>query len=440
MAIALVNHTVITGLGTNGGTSPAIDTTGATLLVISVGYYAAATKTVSDSYSNTWTPLTAQENSGDDGNRLWYALNPVVGTGHTFTITGSGVYLSACIAAFRGVANVTPFDVQNGAINAASTTIASGSVTPSANNELVITGASGNANLSGTPTGTGMTLIDSNPYVASNQSSSGLAYAIQTTASAINPAWTLASSVACAATIATFKAAPTTQVQLISHAAVAGTAGSNVTTAAINTTGATLLVVAVASNAGVAVTSVSDLVGGLSNTWNQLTSYKPSTNTRITLFYSVPTHTGASHTFTSTNPTTTDAAVAVCAFLGTAASSPFDVQSGSAAEGTLTVQPGSITPAVNGEVLVTAVGSLGDTAATIAGGFLKTNYSQTVGGNAWGLAMGYMVQITAGAANPTWSVTTGSSLVAAIASFKPFVAAAGGVPNLPPALLFGLTA
>src|SRR6516164_6555384 len=124
MAIALVNHTVITGLGTDGGTSPAIDTTGATLLVISVGYYAAATKTVSDSYSNTWTPLTAQENSGDDGNRLWYALNPVVGTGHTFTITGSGVYLSACIAAFRGVANVTPFDVQNGAINAASTTIA----------------------------------------------------------------------------------------------------------------------------------------------------------------------------------------------------------------------------------------------------------------------------------------------------------------------------
>src|SRR5258708_2538625 len=104
---SLVAHTVFTG-NANGGTSSAIETTGATLLVI---HWAAqnsrASVLLSDSKANKW--LGATENSVfpaatpfEDFACIGVPLN--VGTGHTFTITGSSQFISFEVMAFNNIA------------------------------------------------------------------------------------------------------------------------------------------------------------------------------------------------------------------------------------------------------------------------------------------------------------------------------------------------
>jgi hypothetical protein len=92
MAIALVSSLTATP-GGSGGTTAALDTSGANLLILSVSWYTINTanpSTISDSKGNTWTALTRRNSpSGHFAHRLWYATNPTVGTGHTFTVTAS---------------------------------------------------------------------------------------------------------------------------------------------------------------------------------------------------------------------------------------------------------------------------------------------------------------------------------------------------------------
>src|SRR5262249_1127355 len=70
-------------------TTSSVDITGATLIVITTAYDGTPTGcTVSDSKSNTWTGLTTYT-GGLDALKIYYAVNPTVGTGHTFTCSGS---------------------------------------------------------------------------------------------------------------------------------------------------------------------------------------------------------------------------------------------------------------------------------------------------------------------------------------------------------------
>lgn len=90
MAFSLIAH------GANGGTATvatlasAINTTGANLLVVSVGSQpgSVTAPTLTDSKSNTWTLIKAQVGS-DVRTGLYAALNPTVGTGHQFTVTSA---------------------------------------------------------------------------------------------------------------------------------------------------------------------------------------------------------------------------------------------------------------------------------------------------------------------------------------------------------------
>jgi hypothetical protein len=87
--------------GGNTAATSAIDTTGATLIVINLSGLANAA-TVSDSKTNTWTRLSFY-NQGGSGTNLYYALNPTVGSGHTFSVGSSAIFPALHVAAFSGV-------------------------------------------------------------------------------------------------------------------------------------------------------------------------------------------------------------------------------------------------------------------------------------------------------------------------------------------------
>lgn len=203
----LVNSVSATPGGT-GGTTAAIDTTGADFLVMVVAWYVAPTTTPSDSKSNTWVGGTIQT-VNNQSCRIFYSYNPTVGTGHTFTFSSaSSIYPAIQVLAFSGlVTSATPFDQQNGNTNTSSTTIQPGSVTPTRNNELLIAGCCHEQ--ASYTIDSGFTEAFDIAYSGSVNMGGSAAYLIQSALAAINPTFTLAGSSANnAAAIATFKAVP----------------------------------------------------------------------------------------------------------------------------------------------------------------------------------------------------------------------------------------
>lgn len=190
-----ITHIVTLGAapGANGGVSSAINTTGANLLVVSTAYYGGGViPAVSDSKTNTWTPLTEHGAGGGvlSGSRIYYCLNPTVGTGHTFTITSSGGSPSAVIYAFSGVLS---FQTQGGATGTG-TTIASGSMTPSGNGALVISGVCEWVNPStDTIAPAGFTVTEV-PGVNGVTMEGSAAWQVQSVAASINPTWSFSVS------------------------------------------------------------------------------------------------------------------------------------------------------------------------------------------------------------------------------------------------------
>jgi hypothetical protein len=149
-AISLVAHTVqaIAGVG-NSATSPAINTTGATLLVILSNSFGGGTDgcasgNVRDSNSNTWKLIQIYATAGgsDRATCFWYAAAPTVGAGHTFTVSNS-YYSVFFVSAWAGITTSSPLDVQTGNSNSSGSTVNTGSVTTTASSDLCLAG--GNA-------------------------------------------------------------------------------------------------------------------------------------------------------------------------------------------------------------------------------------------------------------------------------------------------------
>lgn len=174
--------------GANGGTTGAIDTTGAKLIVIHVASFRAL-ESISDSKGNTWIPGTVR---GDFGlirfSQCFYVLNPTVGSGHTFTVPGLNFYPVIDVLAYD---NDVAFDAESGAgSNGAVATIQPGGVTPAGNNGLFITGVC--AGLVSIPSiDSGFTLRLSTANGAANNMQAGVADKQQTTGGAENPTWTV---------------------------------------------------------------------------------------------------------------------------------------------------------------------------------------------------------------------------------------------------------
>lgn len=211
MAISIVvTATAGSATGTNV-TTGAVDTTGATGLVLIASTYAGggAVDSISDSKGNTWTALTPQATSFPRVT-IYYSIPTSVGSGHTFTNTVTAGFPSLAVYALAGTHATTFYDsVQSGANSnsGAATSLQPGSVTPSQANCIVITGF-------GNDPGAGSLAIDSSfstplvtTYLAANHEGVGAAYIIQTSASAVNPTWSWSGGARASAPIAVFRAA-----------------------------------------------------------------------------------------------------------------------------------------------------------------------------------------------------------------------------------------
>lgn len=199
-----------------------------------------------------------------------------------------------------------------------------------------------------------------------------------------------------------------------------GTSSGSVVTAAINTTGANLIVVKVSWYSG--STANGTLTDSKGNTWTALTRYNESVLPMATrLFYASSPTTDAAQTFTWTGASTF-ANVEVQAWSGMS-SSPFDVENGATNgnNANTTIQPGSITPSQSNCIFITGLGHENNSggARSINSSFTISDSVAYVGGTTEGGAMAYKVSTSGTAENPTWNFTNSvTSSQADIACFK----------------------
>jgi hypothetical protein len=204
---------------------------------------------------------------------------------------------------------------------------------------------------------------------------------------------------------------------LVAHQAAPSTNGNSATTAAVNITGANLIVVFVGWFSAATTIAISD---SASNTWSGPIGTPVSANVALSTYYLFNPTTSASYTVTITSPgNPTFPSVAMMAWSG-AATSPLDQAAGhgNVSAGT-SVQAGFITPSANNELI--PVGLAVDTSLpgspSINSGFTQLDFVPWVNGVNEAVGSGYLAQTTAAVVNPTWSWTNTSDGAASIQSF-----------------------
>lgn len=212
MAIALLTSTS-GGTGINPVTSAAINTTGASLLIVTLSnfYFDPATATIADSKGNTWFHGISRGVGGSEGHSvIWYAWNPIVGAGHTVTITLTS-NISFTFSCYSGARTSTnPLDQQNGSQSAVGlSSMQAGSITPSGPGALILCAlGSGGSLSSGFAIDSGFSLVASLPYLGAVHEGIALGYLVQAVAGPVNPTWTWTAGNSAACVIASFLAAP----------------------------------------------------------------------------------------------------------------------------------------------------------------------------------------------------------------------------------------
>jgi hypothetical protein len=169
-------------------TTSGITTTGATLIVINQSAYSGTLGTISDSNSNTWTALT-QQNGSTATERLYYCLNPTVGSGHTFTSTGIA-FGSLQVLAFGSPGITITFDGSTGTNGTGDAQ--PGSITPAESTSLVISGlayVNNSQEVVGLPSGYKIGQLDPALGAPGGVIGGAIGYTRLTFASAQNPTW-----------------------------------------------------------------------------------------------------------------------------------------------------------------------------------------------------------------------------------------------------------
>ena len=195
--------------GTPNPITTPIDTTGVKLIVLHVIGFAVGT-VPTDTYNNTWIPLTLRHTTGaSTSNQLYYCINPVVGPGHSFTcpynFTAIGYVAATCAADIEFVREI-------GLVATNVTSIQPGVLTPTKNGSLLVQGLNNRFGETAATVDGGYTIKN----VTGQFSNAGsLAYLAQGTAAPSNPTftWTTSSSVASVCG-ALFRAVSTSVVRL----------------------------------------------------------------------------------------------------------------------------------------------------------------------------------------------------------------------------------
>lgn len=187
MAISVV-VTQASQFGASGGTTSGINTTGADLIVVALEYQKSAGANISDSKGNTWTQLTKyEETSSNSAVVFYYCSNPTVGSGHTFTTTSH--FCGVGIVAVSGSRTATtPKDQETGSTGGTSSNPQGpGSITPSVDGCLVVASFYQATTGSAPSLPSGYTSVGT--WATGTAFLGGVAYQIQSTATATNPGW-----------------------------------------------------------------------------------------------------------------------------------------------------------------------------------------------------------------------------------------------------------
>jgi hypothetical protein len=187
------------------------------------------------------------------------------------------------------------------------------------------------------------------------------------------------------------------------------------TTSAINTTGASLIVLAVANLGSDPANTVSDSQG---NSWTALT--RRSNTGSVQLFYVISPSTNASHTFTA-GAQSFGLVIMVAAVSGTLA---FDAENGSASGG----NPGAVTNTVAGQLLIAACqnasGGFPVVFAGIGCAINNLQGSTVIGGTHFGLGLGIGYGYTGAGGSSEIQYGGSTNISSVVATFK--IAATGG--------------
>lgn len=204
----LLAHNIGSVAASGTATTPAINSTGATLLTLHLSWYD-GTPTVTDLKGNSLTGLTTfSDGSPNYNSKIYYCLNPgTVGSGHQFTATSVNGYCILAVAAWSGGAPA--LDNSNGynhPVSENDTTFQTGAASSSSGARLVIAGFTWNTS------GVTVTGVD-NSFAILNQTQEGsdsvsnaFSYLLQSAGASVNPTATFSGTVnAGAASIAAFK-------------------------------------------------------------------------------------------------------------------------------------------------------------------------------------------------------------------------------------------
>ncbi len=189
---SVVAHTGKGATDPNTVTTDAIDTSTADLIIIGISDYGGITDpgcTPSDSKSNMWTGITAYTSvGGGSRTKIWYSRATSVGSGHTFTCAATSTYVVITVLAVSGSA-ASPLDQENGDHLNGSNDVQPGPITPTLDNELVVTVFCNDSVSITVPAPSGYTITDQVDMLALNRVEGAMAYQIQTTATATDPTW-----------------------------------------------------------------------------------------------------------------------------------------------------------------------------------------------------------------------------------------------------------
>lgn len=189
-------------------------------------------------------------------------------------------------------------------------------------------------------------------------------------------------------------------IAFVANVQVAGP--GDITSGAINTTGANFIVISLTEQTSGGYT-ISD---NKSNTWHPLTA-RTAVAPSQQFFYAYNANVGSGHTFTGTGGAF--GCISVEAFSGVLVTDPFDQQTGSG--GALVASPynsETLTAPENNCLYVLGWAQNADRVFSVDSDFTITDQVGTVGGTNFGGMIAYVVQGTAAAVSPTTTWTGGT--------------------------------
>lgn len=185
-----------------------INSTGANFLIAAIRYYGGSSgfQNVGNGMSNSWTQIGTTVDVGGQKLDVYYCDAPAY-VGVSTGVGGSNGYFTVSIAAFSRPTGSLTVGTPATATATAATSLASGSLTPAANDALIATWLSFNGDVGAPTAPSGFTAAGLLSSINASRYGGGQAYLNQTTAAAVNPSWSVPSSSDLAVTAVAFTAA-----------------------------------------------------------------------------------------------------------------------------------------------------------------------------------------------------------------------------------------